>query len=176
MATEKLKFKLELYAIMWDSFPETIGTLATRRRGGKPPVAEITVGGKTYFKGEVTAYEKEPALIEFEAELTEGQDYELVINRSGKTKGETIVNDKGDIIKDQLLGIKGIEIDEIDIGSLIYSGVYKPEYPEPWATQQRELGTELEESLSNVTRMGHNGTWTLKFASPFYMWLLENLY
>ena len=95
---------------------------------------------------------------------------------ASETKGETIVNDKGDIIKDQLLGIKGIEIDEIDIGSLIYSGVYKPEYPEPWATQQRELGTELEESLSNVTRMGHNGTWTLKFASPFYMWLLENLY
>ena len=176
MATEKLKFKLKLYAIMWDSFPETIGTLATRRRGGKPPVAEITVGGKSYFKGDITAYEKEPALIEFEAELTEGQDYELVIHRSGKDKGETIVNDKGDIIKDQLLGIKGIEIDEIDIGSLIYSGVYKPEYPEPWATQQKKQGHELKASFTNVTQMGHNGTWTFGFTSPFYMWLLENLY
>ena len=107
MATEKLKFKLKLYAIMWDSFPETIGTLATRRRGGKPPVAEITVGGKSYFKGDITAYEKEPALIEFEAELTEGQDYELVIHRSGKDKGETIVNDKGGIVCDQHQGYLG---------------------------------------------------------------------
>ena len=114
--------------------------------------------------------------MKFEQELEEGNDYELIIKRSGKDKGQTVINDKGDILRDQLLHIKNIEIDEIDIGALVYEGVYTPEYPEPWAAQQRESGVELQESFRNVTAMGHNGTWRFKFSSPFYMWLLENLY
>jgi hypothetical protein len=153
MATEKLKFKLELYATMWD----------------KPPHAEILINDKSYFKDDITATEDKPQVIEFEHEVEEGVDYELINN-------QTVVNDKGDLLKDQLLNIKSIEIDEIDIGALVYEGIYTPEYPEPWATQQREAGTELKESFKNVTQIGHNGTWRFKFSSPFYMWLLENLY
>ena len=160
MATEKLKFKLELYATMWD----------------KPPHAEILINDKSYFKGDITATEDKPQVIEFEHEVEEGVDYELIIKRSGKVNNQTVVNDKGDLLKDQLLNIKSIEIDEIDIGALVYEGIYTPEYPEPWATQQREAGTELKESFKNVTQIGHNGTWRFKFSSPFYMWLLENLY
>ena len=160
MGTEKLKFRLELYATMWD----------------KPPHAEILINDENHFKGEITGTEKKPDVIEFDVTLDEGKEYNIVINRSGKSKGQTVVNNKGDIIKDQLLHIKNIEIDEINIGSLVFEGVYTPQYPEPWATQQRDAGLELQESFKNVTQMGHNGTWTFKFESPFYMWLLENLY
>ena len=160
MATEKLKFKLQLYATMWD----------------QPPVAEIKLNSKSYYKSEITSTEQDPTTIEFEAELNEDSEYNLIIERSGKGRNQTVLNDKGEIIKDQLLHIKGIEIDEIDIGSLVYEGVYTPEYPEPWATQQRESSKDLKDSFKNVTQMGFNGTWNLKFASPFYMWLLENLY
>ena len=160
MATEKLKFKLELYATMWD----------------KPPVAEILINDKSYFNDDITGTEDKPQVIEFEHEFDEGKEYELIIKRSGKTVSQTVVNDKGDILNDQLLNIKSIEIDEIDIGSLVFEGIYTPEYPEPWASQQREAGTELRESFKNVICMGHNGTWRFKFTSPFYMWLLEHLY
>ena len=160
MATEKLKFKLELYATMWD----------------KPPHAEILINDKSHFKGDIIGTEDKPNVIEFEQEFDEGKEYELIIQRSGKNKNQTIVNDKGDMLKDQLLHIKGTEIDEIEIGSLVYEGVYTPEYPEPWATQQAESGNKLPETLTNVTTIGHDGKWTLKFQSPFYMWLLENLY
>jgi len=160
MATENLKFKLELHATMWN----------------KPPHAEIMINDKVFFKGDITGTEDKPDVIEFEHELTEGVPYNLIIKRSGKGKYETVINDKGDILKDQLLNIKSIEIDEIDIGGLVYEGVYTPQYPEPWATQQKDAGFELQESFKNVTRMGHNGTWTFTFGSPFYMWLLENLY
>ena len=54
------------------------------------------------------------------------------------------------IVKDQLLHIKSIEIDEIDIGALVYEGVYRPEYPEPWATLQKEKGIELPKTFKNV--------------------------
>ena len=160
MATEKLKFKLELYATMWD----------------KPPHAEIIVGGKSYFDNDITSTEDKPTLIEFEVDLEEDKNYDLIINRSGKGANQTVVNEKGDILKDQLLHIKKIEIDEIDLGSLVFTGVYTPQYPEPWATQMAESGKELRESFTNVTQMGHNGEWKFTFTTPFYMWLLENLY
>ena len=160
MATEKLKIKLELYSEMWD----------------KPPHAEILIGDSSHFNGPITGTEDKPSIIEFENEFEEGKEYQLIIKRSGKTPKQTIVNAKGDILKDQLLNIKRIEIDEIDIGALVYEGLYTPEYPEPWATQQREQGIKLENEFKNVTEMGFNGTWRFKFSSPFYMWLLENLY
>ena len=160
MATEKLKFKLELYATMWD----------------KPPHAEILINDVSHFKGDITGTEDKPDVVEFEHELTEGEKYELIIKRSGKIKDQTVINENGDVLKDQLLHIKSIEIDEIDIGGLVYEGVYTPQYPEPWATQQREAGLELQESFKNVIVMGHDGTWRFQFESPFYMWLLENLY
>ena len=159
MATEKLKFKLELYATMWD----------------KPPIADIKINEKSYFKEEITGTNDKPTIIEFEHELEENKSYNFIIDRLGKDPKQTIVED-GKIVKDQLLHIKSIEIDEIDIGSLIYEGVYKPKYPEPWATQQTEAGNKPPETLKNITQMGHNGTWTFTFESPFYMWLLENLY
>ena len=160
MATEKLKFKLELHATMWD----------------RPPHAEILIGDKSHFKGAITGTEDKPDVVEFEHELQEGKEYSLMIKRSGKLVNQTVINDKGDLLKDQLLHRKSIEIDEIELGALVYEGVYTPRYPEPWASQQRRAGVELQESFKNVTTIGHDGTWRLKFESPFYMWLLENLY
>ena len=160
MATEKLKFKLELYATMWD----------------KPPHAEILINKHRHFKGDITGTEEKPNIIEFEHDFVEDSLYSLVIKRSGKTDGQTVINREGKIIKDQMLRIKYIEIDEIDLGALVYEGSYTPIYPEPWATQQRESGKALQETFKNVTSMGHDGEWKLDFKSPFYMWLLENLY
>ena len=159
MSTEKLKFKLELWAEYWD----------------KKPIANILINNHIHYTQEIAGTEKEPNVIEFEYELTEGEKYSLIIERSGKDIQQTVIED-GKITKDQLLHIKSVEIDEIDIGALVYEGVYTPEYPEPWATQQQQAGKELPESFKNVTAMGHNGRWELGFASPFYMWLLENLY
>ena len=160
MATEKLKFKLELYSTHWN----------------KKPIVDVKINDKSYFKNEITGTKENPTLIEFEQECEEGKDYQLILDRSNKDKRQTIVNEKGDILHDQLLHIKSIEIDEIDLGALLFEGVYRPNYPEPWATQQREAGHNIPETLKNSIDLGHNGTWTFTFTSPFYMWLLENLY
>ena len=99
MATEKLKFKLELYATMWD----------------KPPVANIKINEKSYFNEKIASTDDKPTIIEFEHELEEGKSYNLIIDRLGKSKNQTIVED-GKVVKDQLLHIKSIDIDEISIG------------------------------------------------------------
>ena len=79
----------------------------------KPPHAEILIGDKSHFTGDITGTEDKPNVIEFEHEftedkpdVTEGEDNELIIKRSGKDKGQTVVNDNGDVLKDQLLHIK----------------------------------------------------------------------
>ena len=160
MGTEELKIRITLYSTMWD----------------KPPHANIKINDQSLIRQDITGTEKKPDVLEFTHKFNEGEKHKLVIERSGKTKNQCIVNDNGDVLKDQLLHIKSIEIDEIDIGSLVFNGVYTPKYPEPWATQQRSKGQDLPESFKNVTSMGHDGKWEFDFESPFYMWLLENLY
>lgn len=146
----------------------------------RPPHAEILINDEVHFKGDITGTEEKPDLIEFEHEFPEGDDYKLIIKRSGKViegvQPQTVVNHKGKVFLDQLLHIKGMEIDEIDIGSLVYEGVYFPKYEAKWISQQRDAGIDLPKSYKNVTNMGHDGEWKLTFSSPFYQWLLENLY
>ena len=160
MGTEKLKFKIELYATMWD----------------KPPHVEILINDDTITKHYISATEDKPYVIEFEHELQEESTNKLILNRSGKFKGQTITNNDGHILKDQILHIKSIEIDEIAIGSLVYEGVYVPKYQEPWFSQRKAAGREPPKTFKNCTGLGHDGTWTFTFGSPFYIWLLENLY
>ena len=159
MATEKLKYKLELYSEFWD----------------KAPIAEVLVNDKSYWSGEITSSKDEPTVIEFTHESEENKEVNLVIKRSNKDKHQTKIEDSK-FVKDQLLFIKSINIDEIEIGNMVYEGVYRPEYLPEWAEQQRKAGVDLPETQKNVTCMGHNGVWTFTFSSPFYMWLLENLY
>jgi len=160
MATERLKFKLELYATMWH----------------RPPHVEVSINEELKIKQDITGTKEKPDVLEFDHELSENEKYELKILRQGKNPNQTIVNEKGDILKDQLLHIKSIEIDEINIGTLVYEGIYTPVYPEPWASQQKQAGNDLAENFKNAVDMGFNGTWIFTFKSPFYLWLLENLY
>ena len=161
MATEKLKFKIQLYSTWWKDLPK----------------ATILISGKEYFsQTEIDGTKENPTLIEFEAEMEEDKEYTLTIIREGKDGYQTIVNEKGDILKDQLLHIASIEIDEIDLGNMVHKGTYTPQYQEPWRSQQEANGVVLDKHWQNCDTMGHNGKWELSFTSPFYMWLLENLY
>ena len=156
MATEKLKFRLELYATMWD----------------RPPHVEILINDQSMFKKDITGSLDKPDLLEFEYEMAEGQEYSLIINRSGKQgkaeltntkndhgivwpeqiESQTVADEDGKIIKDQVLHIKSIEIDEINIGGLVYDGVYTPRYPEPWAADN----VSLVQNFPNFSRTSHS--------------------
>ena len=80
MATEKLKFKIELFATHWN----------------KIPTVEILINNDSKFSAEISETEDKPKLIEFEHEFEEEKNYNLVLKRGGKTNNQTIVNEKGD--------------------------------------------------------------------------------
>jgi len=68
-----------------------------------------------------------------------------------------------------LLNIKSLEVDDIDLGSLIWShSVYRPDIT-------HEFNGVTVTELTNCVNLGWNGTWEFAFTTPFYIWLLENL-
>jgi hypothetical protein len=76
------------------------------------------------------------------------------------------INDE--IVDDMLLNIDDITIDDISLGQLIWDAEYKLDTP------QQYQGKEITQ-LDNCVNLGWNGTYVLKFTSPFYIWLLEKL-
>ena len=152
------------------SYGASLSLTGEKGATGYPHVL-IKVNNTEYYNGIV----QDKRIIDFTVnELDKKQELTITLINKSPNK-DTIVKD-GKIVMDKLVNIEKIVLDEVDIRENIWEATYKPIYPEPWATQQAEAGNKLPETLKNVTQMGHNGTWTLTFTSPFYMWLLENLY
>jgi hypothetical protein len=153
-SVEKLAFKLGLS-----------GTYHDRR-----PAYSILVNGNVVAEGEVTASSDEVFYVEFSADLLEEADHVLAVRLNNKQDTDVVESaDKTAIVKDMLLNINSVEIDDIDIGSL------------KWTHSRYQLdishkfnGTTVSE-LVNCVNLGWNGAWEFRFKSPFYIWLLENL-
>lgn len=144
MNKETIKFELEF-------FPEYIDN--------DFPQAKILIDSEVKFDGFIS---NEQSSVAFLHTLEFDQPHQLIINRYGKTNNP------------QQLTIKRISIDGIDMRNIVWAHSYnKPIYPEPWASQQRAAGINLEERVLGETCFGHNGTWTLEFTSPFYKFLYD---
>jgi len=70
--------------------------------------------------------------------------------------------------------ISGIEFFGIRDPKFVWSGVYRPVYPEPWFSQQ---STKPRSELSGFSHLGWNGTYSLKFTVPVFTWIhqVQNL-
>lgn len=90
----------------------------------------------------------------------------IQITRSGKTNS----------CPEQLLKVTSVEIDGTNIRDIVWhTSVFYPEYPEPWATEQKQKGIELEYPVYGETILGHNGVWEFNFSSPFYQFLINKV-
>jgi predicted AlkP superfamily phosphohydrolase/phosphomutase len=145
--TEKLHFKIGLSGTYWD----------------KHPIYTILVNDKIAITGKIDAESDVTEFIEFDQEIEEGTST-LSIRLENKENSDVVQNeDKTTIVKDLLLNIVSVEIDEIDLGHLIHS-------------KSTFTGDEGDRPvLTKCVNLGWNGTWTLTFDSPFYIWLLENI-
>ena len=90
----------------------------------------------------------------------------LTIVHSGKTNSTP----------NQHVIINSITIDGIDLRDMLWTdSVCIPQYPEPWASEQRALGIELEQRVVGETFLGHNCEWQLPFTSPFYECVMNHV-
>jgi hypothetical protein len=93
-------------------------------------------------------------------------DYCIQLIRRGKT----------DNCPEQLVNIVGMEIDNVNVRDIMWhTSVFRPEYPEPWASQQKQKGIDLEDAIHGETILGHNGIWEFEFSSPFYQFLIAKV-
>lgn len=109
------------------------------------------VGGTTEFK--------------FDVNDVDG-DHELQFVMSGKTQEHTVVDDQGNITQDAMLTISDVCFDEINVMQLITeNAAYTHDFN----------GTQPEVNDKFFGSMGCNGTVSLKFTTPVYLWLLEKM-
>ncbi len=67
--------------------------------------------------------------------------------------------------------VEAVRFFGIEDPKFAWAGVFEPEYPEPWATQQRSQGVVLNPQLSPHTYLSWPGKWTLTFSVPVFTWI-----
>lgn len=149
---ETLHFKIGISGTYWDKKPHYTVWLDDQK------YADATIGG----------HSKEIEFVEFDAGITEGK-HEFKIRLENKSDRDVEKDGHGNIINDMLLNIESIDIDGIDLGPLKWSA------SEFHADHKKIIhGTDMS-VLKECVNLGWNGAYVIKFDSPFYLWLLENL-
>lgn len=139
--------------------------------GQKQPEFLIAVDGNIVQRSTLSQAPNITEYFEFDVSLSE-ESHELQISLLNKNSTDTEQDSEGNIIGDMLLNIDSIEIDEIDLGTLLWTAsIYNPIYPESYTDQDQKNIKDI----TNCVHLGWNGIWRLPFTSPFYIWLLENL-
>ena len=93
-------------------------------------------------------------------------EHEIKFVLKNKLPDHTICDDQGNIVKDALIEIKNLKLDDIELGELFYS---KSQYTHNFN------GNGADTTEPYMGSMGCNGTVSFKFSSPVYLWLLENM-
>lgn len=151
-STETLKFKIGLSATYFNNKPEY----------------SVHLDDQEICKNTVSVGSDELFYVEFESAVTENAEHQLVVKLLNKTNADVVV-ENGEIVKDTLLNIVSVEVDDIDLGSLIWThSVYQPDHPQ-------KFNNEIVTELKNCVNLGWNGSYILPFTTPFYIWLLENI-
>jgi hypothetical protein len=90
----------------------------------------------------------------------------LKVVMTGKTSDHTQIDHDGNIVKDAMLSIHNITIDDINIDyTFCKTATYDHDFN----------GTDVKLTHKFFGHMGCNGVVKFEFATPSYMWLLENM-
>lgn len=92
------------------------------------------------------------------------QQHQLQFEMQGKTQEHTEINDAGEIVKDAHLTLDQFAVDDIDLPDL-KTFEYRHDFN----------GTKDPVTDKFYGYMGCNGTVSVKFTTPIYLWLLENM-
>ena len=106
----------------------------------------------------------------FTRELEPG-DHVLDIVFKNKQPGDTGGFVDGGVLRDLLLHLDAIKLDNIDITDQLHDLItYHLDRPQQYGDM-----TEPTDTLKKTLTMGFNGRLRLQFSTPLYIWLLENL-
>jgi hypothetical protein len=98
--------------------------------------------------------------------------YEFIANASSTLTVELLNKTDADTVPDKGLDkavvIESVSFFGINDPRFVWSGEYRPDYPEPWYSEQL---VKPEPLLKNHTYLSWNGKWTLTFDVPVFTWI-----
>ena len=93
-------------------------------------------------------------------------EHELKFIMKNKKSEHTQIDDAGNIVSDSRLIVSNLAFDEIELNQVfIDQAIYTHDFN----------GTQPEVADKFYGEMGCNGTVSLKFTTPIYLWLLEHM-
>jgi len=122
---------------------------------GKQPQYRVLANDRVVKEGTAAALEHIEFDFEYDATAT------LTVELLNKTNQDTVLDEQNNIVKDQLLNIESVKIDDIDLGQI-------PRDLSIYTTYDNRTVTEC-------MNLGWNGRWQLTWSGSFYLWLLERL-
>jgi hypothetical protein len=104
--------------------------------------------------------------VHFSHEISDDDgEHELRIVMKHKTPDHTDLDDTGNITRDTMLTVSDLKFDDIELGKVfLEKSIYTHDFNGSHATVHDQF----------FGNMGCNGTVSLKFSTPTYLWLLEN--
>ena len=145
---ETLKFRIGVSGSYWD----------------KKPAYSVTVDGVEQACAVIAADTGVVEYAEFTLAVAEDSSHLLEIKLLNKTDDDVVQSqDQTEIVKDMLLNIESISIDDIELGQI------------KWDESEFVAEDPDRPTLKSCLNLGWNGSYRLKFSSPFYLWLLESM-
>lgn len=134
----------------------------TPRINIEAPDVTITLNQDIVYQGPLTT----STCFDIDRQLSLGQ-HTLAVNFTNKKDTDTDMVTGADkaVIVDRVI------FNDIESPRFVWNGVYCPDYPEPWATEQRQAGHTLEPLLKSYNYLGWNGQWSLTFTTPIFTWI-----
>ena len=102
-------------------------------------------------------------------ELSEGKSYQLTFTLYDKTDNDTEILEDGTIKQDTLVTLSQLQLENVDLTDTmsLHNDIFYYEHD--------TNGTAQLEKHTLYNTLGCNGTATINFTTPFYIWSLENL-
>ena len=146
--SETLKFRIGVSGSYWN----------------KKPAYSVSVDGVEQASYVIASAAGVVEYAEFTLAVLEDSPHLLEIKLLNKTDDDVVQSqDKTEIVKDMLLNIESISIDDIELGQI------------KWDQSEFIAQDPARPTLKNCVNLGSNGSYQLKFSSPFYLWLLEKM-
>ena len=109
---------------------------------------------------------KQAQKISIELKDEDDTEHELRLVLKNKTAEHTCIDEQGNILEDARLKITDMAFDDIQLGHMFSEqAVYEHDFN----------GTGIVTKSKFYGELGCNGTLSLKFTTPMYLWLLEHM-
>lgn len=145
MYEEKLSFCVNLSATYWN----------------KKPQFSIWLDDRVIQQSEILGPEIQT--IRFDRIVSQGP-HTLKIRLENKSDDDTVL-ENSKVVKDMLLNIEDIIVDDISLGTLLWSAEYILD-------KSQKYQGKIINHLDGCVNLGWNGTYILRFNSPYYLWLV----